>query len=272
MFLAGWSLRLLVGRPGRLQGDLVSGAAAARPGGGALRRPDHDHHDRDRHAGGERDRCSTTRCCWNGTTPRAVFYDPVLTHIGLAALTHHLGYFDILPLYVVLMAVAPVFAIIDRYAPNWLLPLSLALYFVTLVVPIPMPTWPMDGQWFFNPLAWQLIFVLGFVHGAGGRRRRLCAPPHRADPLDRAADRRWSAPMSSGISCGPTRPGCRSRCCLFIADKTYVTPDARDPVSGADRGVFGDLSLYQALGVGGWSSSARCWGAIRFTCSASARS
>ena len=40
----------------------------------------------------------------------AVFYDPILTHIGLATLTHHLGYFDILPLYVVLMAMAPVFA------------------------------------------------------------------------------------------------------------------------------------------------------------------
>ena len=49
----------------------------------------------------------------------AVFYDPILTHIGLAALTHHLGYFDILPLYVVLMAMAPVFAMVDRYAPNW---------------------------------------------------------------------------------------------------------------------------------------------------------
>jgi hypothetical protein len=26
-----------------------------------------------------------------------------------------------------------------------------------------MPTWPVDGQWFFSPLAWQFIFVLGFV-------------------------------------------------------------------------------------------------------------
>src|SRR5579872_5067519 len=31
----------------------------------------------------------------------AVFNDPVPTHIGLATLTHQLGYFDILPLYVV---------------------------------------------------------------------------------------------------------------------------------------------------------------------------
>ena len=40
----------------------------------------------------------------------AVFNDPVPTHIGLAVLTHQLGYFDILPLYVVLMLMAPFFA------------------------------------------------------------------------------------------------------------------------------------------------------------------
>ena len=44
----------------------------------------------------------------------AVFNDPVPTHIGLALLTHQLGYFDILPLYVVLMLMAPFFALIDR--------------------------------------------------------------------------------------------------------------------------------------------------------------
>jgi hypothetical protein len=106
----------------------------------------------------------------------AVFQDPVPTHIGLALLTHHLGYFDILPLYVVLMLGAPLIAAIDRYAPNALLPLSVSLYVVTLAVPITVGTWPIEGQWFFNPLAWQLVFVLGFVlakdTGIGGFVRR----------------------------------------------------------------------------------------------------
>ena len=44
----------------------------------------------------------------------AVFYEPALTHIGLVLLSHHLGYFDILPLYVVLMLSAPAIAMIDR--------------------------------------------------------------------------------------------------------------------------------------------------------------
>jgi hypothetical protein len=93
----------------------------------------------------------------------AVFQEPVSTHIGLALLTHQLGYFDILPLYVVLMLMAPGFALIDRYAPHLVLPVSLLIYGVTLGFQIGVPTWPVEGEWFFNPFAWQLIFVLGFV-------------------------------------------------------------------------------------------------------------
>src|SRR5487761_2489842 len=93
----------------------------------------------------------------------AVFNDPVPTHIGLALLTHQLGYFDILPLYVVLMLMAPFFALIDRVVPALLLPASAVLYLCALTFRLTLPTWPVSGTWFFNPLAWQFIFVLGFV-------------------------------------------------------------------------------------------------------------
>ncbi len=93
----------------------------------------------------------------------AVFNDPVPTHIGLAVLTHQLGYFDILPLYVVLMLMAPLFAVIDRTAPALVLPVSLAIYLLVLAFRITLPTWPVSGTWFFNPLAWQMTFVLGFT-------------------------------------------------------------------------------------------------------------
>jgi hypothetical protein len=115
---------------------------------------------------------------WHNAAP--VFHDPVPTHVGLALITHQLGYFDILPLYVVLMMAAPAIALIDRYAPNWLLPISLLIYAVTLAFRISVPTWPVDGGWFFNPLAWQLVFVLGFVlareDGVGGFVRRHIVP------------------------------------------------------------------------------------------------
>ncbi|MDX2202652.1 MAG: OpgC domain-containing protein [Hyphomicrobiaceae bacterium] len=109
----------------------------------------------------------------------AVFQEPQTTYIGLVLLTHQLGYFDILPLYVVLMLCAPILALIDRYLPHALLPASLALYFASLVVPFTAPTWPVPGQWFFNPFTWQTIFVLGFVlsrdTGAGAWARRNIA-------------------------------------------------------------------------------------------------
>jgi len=111
---------------------------------------------------------------WNNAG--AVFQDPVQTHIGLVLLVHQLGYFDILPLYVVLMLMAPVFAVIDRWFPNWVLVVSLAIYITVLATVFDLPTWPVEGQWFFNPLAWQLTFVLGFVlakpEGLGGFVRR----------------------------------------------------------------------------------------------------
>ena len=100
--------------------------------------------------------------------------------IGIVLLTHQLGYFDILPLYVVLMLVAPAFAVIDRLARPLLVPLSLALYFASLVVPFTAPTWPVEGQWFFNPFTWQAIFVLGFAlsrdEGLGAVVRRNITP------------------------------------------------------------------------------------------------
>ena len=93
----------------------------------------------------------------------AVFQDPALAHIGLVLLTHQLGYFDILPLYVVLMLAAPAIALVDKFAKPALVPLSLALYFASLTVPFTAPTWPVAGQWFFNPFTWQTLFVLGFA-------------------------------------------------------------------------------------------------------------
>jgi hypothetical protein len=107
----------------------------------------------------------------------AVFYDPVRAHIGLVLLSHQLGYFDILPLYVVLMlVVAPAVAVIHRVAPAWLLPVSFLIYITSVVFGITVRTWPAKSQWFFNPLCWQLIFVLGFAmgreRGPGGWVRR----------------------------------------------------------------------------------------------------
>ncbi|MGA8171967.1 MAG: OpgC domain-containing protein [Methylocystis sp.] len=106
----------------------------------------------------------------------AVFNDPVRAHIGLVALTHQLGYFNILPLYVVLMLIAPVVALTHRHASAILLPTSLAIYLYALAFGVNLPTWPLEGVWFFDPLTWQFIYILGFLlageDGLGAMARR----------------------------------------------------------------------------------------------------
>jgi hypothetical protein len=154
----------------------------------------------------------------------AVFTDPVPAHIGLAVLTHQLGYFDILPLYVVLMLMAPSFALIDRVAPRLLLPLSLALYVCVLAFRLTLPTWPVAGTWFFNPLAWQAIFVLGFTlaesrRGIGAFARRyigwlrlIGVPIVIAGAVVHIFDL-WPDPTKVPHPI-----------LFFIADKTFMTP------------------------------------------------
>ena len=98
---------------------------------------------------------------WNNS--QAFFQEPVTTIIGMVSLTHQLGYFDVLPLYIVLMAAAPLIVLIHRAMPVLLLPVSLVLWAATLISEVNLPTWPVEGRWFFNPMAWQLCFVVGFL-------------------------------------------------------------------------------------------------------------
>lgn len=93
----------------------------------------------------------------------AVFYDPIPAQIGLVTLTHQLGYFDILPLYVVLMLFSPIIILMYRYAGRFLFPVSLTIYLLAIVFQISIPSWPTERGWFFNPFTWQFVFVLGFV-------------------------------------------------------------------------------------------------------------
>lgn len=152
-----------------------------------------------------------------------VFYDPVNAHIGLMLLSYQLGYFDILPLYVVLMAFAPIIVVLHRYAPNFLFPMSLSIYLFTLIYRISLPAWPTDAQWFFNPLAWQMTFVLGFLmareRGIGGFvRRNIHTIRLVALPIVIAG----AAMNYFSLWPDPTRlPEPRL---LFIDFKTYATP------------------------------------------------
>ena len=175
VFLAGWSLGLLVGSRSE---PMTAGRLVARLGGRALTI----------YAAqiliGSLALAMLAGAAYIFDNPlllewhnaAVVFQDPAHAQIGVVLLMHQLGYFDILPLYVVLMLAAPAIALIDKFARPLLLPMSLALYLASLTVPFTAPTWPVTGQWFFNPFTWQAIFVLGFAlsrdEGAGGFVRR----------------------------------------------------------------------------------------------------
>ncbi|SIO30834.1 hypothetical protein SAMN05443247_03772 [Bradyrhizobium erythrophlei] len=67
---------------------------------------------------------------------------------------------DVLPIFVLLhLSFAPLLWLLLR-VPNVTLGASLALYALVHVFGWTLPAWP-NGHWAFNPLAWQLLVVLG---------------------------------------------------------------------------------------------------------------
>ena len=67
---------------------------------------------------------------------------------------------DVLPIFVLLhLLFAPLLWLLLRW-PNVTLGVSLALYALVHVLGWTVPAWP-NGHWAFNPLAWQLLVVLG---------------------------------------------------------------------------------------------------------------
>jgi hypothetical protein len=77
---------------------------------------------------------------------------------------------DVLPLYIVLLAGFPPVLWLLRRRPTLALAVSVALYVMTWRFGWKFTTYP-DGAWFFNPLAWQLIFVFGAWCALGGAAR-----------------------------------------------------------------------------------------------------
>src|SRR5918998_2587794 len=77
---------------------------------------------------------------------------------------------DVLPLYVVLLVGFPPMLWLILKAPNTALAGSLLLYVLTWWFGWNLPSFP-SGHWFFNPFAWQLLFVFGAWCALGGADR-----------------------------------------------------------------------------------------------------
>ncbi|MCC8957339.1 OpgC domain-containing protein [Bradyrhizobium sp. Pear77] len=102
---------------------------------------------------------------------RILFERPGATLAHAAILQFRPVNTDVLPVFVICHVLfAPLLWLLLR-APNVTLGLSLLLYALVHVFGWRVPAWP-DGVWFFNPLAWQFLVVLGAWYVIEGKTIR----------------------------------------------------------------------------------------------------
>src|SRR5580658_3783925 len=77
---------------------------------------------------------------------------------------------DVLPLYIVLLLLFPPMLFVLLRQPTFALAGSALVYVLTWSFDFNLPAYP-NGVWFFNPFAWQLLFVFGAWCALGGAQR-----------------------------------------------------------------------------------------------------
>ncbi|MDB2407482.1 OpgC domain-containing protein [Jannaschia sp.] len=114
------------------------------------------------------------------------FEEPGPLLVGLASLTYVPNYFDILPMYMIVLLLMPLYMALSRVS-LWLLGAVVVTTWIFaqdaflgwlglehLYLGLPAEPWS-DRVWFFNPFGWQLLFFTGFAFMRGW----LPAPPVR---------------------------------------------------------------------------------------------
>jgi hypothetical protein len=100
--------------------------------------------------------------------------DPATMLVGLLTLTYVPNYFDILPMYLVVLAMLPAVVALARLHVAAAAVAVVAVWALAQVDILALPAEPWsDREWFFNPFGWQLVFFTGFALMAGW----LPAPP-----------------------------------------------------------------------------------------------
>src|SRR5580693_165239 len=75
---------------------------------------------------------------------------------------------DVLPLYISLIGASPLILWCLLRRPNWTLVASVLLYIGARVFDWNLASYPPGTHWYFNPFAWQLMFVFAAWCGVGG--------------------------------------------------------------------------------------------------------
>ncbi|MCX7645432.1 MAG: OpgC domain-containing protein [Rhodobacteraceae bacterium] len=134
------------------------------------------------------------------------FAEPGPQLIGLFTLTYVPNYFDILPMYLVLLAMIPAAVALGRVSP-WLAgAAAVAVWLMAqgafwtwleagqLAWSLPAEPWS-DREWYFNPFGWQLLFLTGFAFARGW----IPAPPVAPALVAAAAGMVLGSVLLSGI-------------------------------------------------------------------------
>jgi hypothetical protein len=91
------------------------------------------------------------------------FEDPAPQLLGLLTLTYVPNYFDILPMYMVILALMPVMLLAERAHRALPFALMAGIWGLTQAGLLPLPAEPWSSrEWFFDPFGWQLLFFIGF--------------------------------------------------------------------------------------------------------------
>ncbi|MBI5321122.1 OpgC domain-containing protein [Bradyrhizobium sp.] len=92
----------------------------------------------------------------------------LLTHVLI--LSYKPVNLDVLPLYIVLMAVFPLVLWLMLYGPDAVMLASLALYIAARQYHWDLTSYP-TGVWYFDPFTWQFLFLIGAWLALGGAAR-----------------------------------------------------------------------------------------------------
>lgn len=96
------------------------------------------------------------------------FAEPANVLVGLFTLGFVPTFFDILPLYMVVLAMVPAAMLLARIHPWAPAGLSIALWLAVQVEGFALPAgYAENALWGFNPFAWQLIFFTGYSLSIG---------------------------------------------------------------------------------------------------------
>jgi hypothetical protein len=93
---------------------------------------------------------------------------PLVAIVKMMTLTYIPDLLNILPMYLVLLALVPVMVALALWSRFLVFAVSLALWTMVQITHFDLPGGITDDWvWFFNPFAWQLLFFTGFCFGMG---------------------------------------------------------------------------------------------------------